>query len=79
MNRTLIVGVLFLAGLKLPAQCVKDYTPRSADEVEIVRLENEWCDAAVMRDAICLNRSSEPASTLVTYPCAPVFRASLTM
>jgi hypothetical protein len=57
MNRIflLIVGPLFLTGLKPSAQCVKDYTPKSADEAEIVRLENEWCDVAVKRDAVRLS------------------------
>src|SRR5579862_4722724 len=50
-----IVGVLFLAGLNISAQCVKDYTPKSSDEVEIIRIENTWCDAAVKRDAFRLN------------------------
>jgi ketosteroid isomerase-like protein len=57
MNRRLllIVIVSLVAELKLSAQCVKGYTPRSADEFEIVRLENEWCDAAVKRDATRLS------------------------
>lgn len=46
-----LVAAVVLSSTHLIAQCVKDYQPKSADEVEIVRIENEWCDAAVKRDA----------------------------
>jgi ketosteroid isomerase-like protein len=34
-----------------PASCVKDYVPRTSEEAELVQVENEWCDAAIHRDA----------------------------
>lgn len=35
---------------------MKDYVPHSAQEEELVRVENEWCDAAIHRDAVRLER-----------------------
>lgn len=36
--------------------CVKAYVPRTAQEEELVEVENEWCDAAIHRDAVRLER-----------------------
>jgi len=50
-----LVCAVLLGSTALIAQCVKDYQPKSDDEAEIVRIENEWCDAAVKRDAARLD------------------------
>jgi ketosteroid isomerase-like protein len=46
----LVIAVFLLASIQLQSQ-VKGYQPKSAEEAEIVRIENEWCDAAIKRDA----------------------------
>ena len=38
------------------SECVKDYVPRTSEEAELVRIENDWCDAAIHRDAARLER-----------------------
>ncbi len=38
------------------SECVKGYVQRSSEEAELVRIENEWCDAAIHRDAVRLER-----------------------
>jgi ketosteroid isomerase-like protein len=38
------------------ARCVVDYAPQSPDEAELVRIERDWCDATIDRDAKKLDR-----------------------
>ena len=42
---------LLLAAKTAVAECVFDYSPQSPDEVAIVALEKEWCEAAIQRNA----------------------------
>ena len=51
MTRAGAVVCLLSVAKAAVAGCVIDYSPRSADEVAIVALENDWCDAAIKRDA----------------------------
>ena len=51
MKYSLLLCAILLSSARLRGQCVKDYQPKSADEAEIVRLENQLCDAAIKRDA----------------------------
>ena len=55
MQRFLLIFAILFSSVQAFAQCVKGYKPRTADESEIVRIENEWCDAAVKRDAARLS------------------------
>jgi ketosteroid isomerase-like protein len=45
-----LVAAVLISG-QCSAECVKDYQPKSADEIEVVRVENDWCDAAIKRDS----------------------------
>ena len=36
---------------KSSLRCVVDYAPQSPDEAELVRIENDWCEASIDRDA----------------------------
>lgn len=51
MKSSLLLCAVLLSCVQLWGECVKNYQPKSADEVEIVRIENELCDAAINRDA----------------------------
>lgn len=51
MKASLLFCAVFLGSTQIWAQCVKDYEPKSADEAQIVRIENQLCDAAIKRDA----------------------------
>jgi len=51
MIASLLFCALLLGSTQLWANCVKDFEPKSHDEAEIVRIENEFCDAAIKRDA----------------------------
>ena len=44
------VVFLLCAAKTAIAGCVIDYAPHSPDEVTIVALEKEWCEAAIQRD-----------------------------
>jgi uncharacterized protein (TIGR02246 family) len=55
MQRWLLIFSVVLGSVDVLAQCVKGYQPKTADEREIVRIEDEWCDAAVKRDAARLS------------------------
>jgi ketosteroid isomerase-like protein len=55
MQRFLLIFAVLLSSVQAFGQCVKGYKPKTADESEIVRIENEWCDAAVKRDAVRLS------------------------
>lgn len=51
-----LLGIAMLMPLRASAQCVKDFVPKSAMEREVMKVENEWCVAAVKRDADTLRR-----------------------
>src|SRR5262245_57729914 len=51
MKISVVVCAVLVGSTQFWGQCVKDYQPKSADEAEIVRVENQWCDAAINRDA----------------------------
>lgn len=50
MKSSVLFCAVLLSSTQLWAQCVENYQPKSADEAEIVRIENEFCDAAIKRD-----------------------------
>lgn len=50
MKNSLFFCAVLLGSIPALGQCVKDYQPKSAEEFEIVAVENEWCDAAIKRD-----------------------------
>ena len=49
-------GIATLLPARVGAQCVKDFVPKSVIEAEVVKVENEWCDAAIHRDAAKLQQ-----------------------
>ena len=55
MKRMRLYKLLVLVVCFIPfrgwGQYVKNYVPRSTAERELVRIENEWSDAAIHRDA----------------------------
>jgi hypothetical protein len=51
-----LLGIAALLPIRVSAQCVKDFVPNSRIEEEVVRVENEWCVAAVTRDSDTLRR-----------------------
>ncbi len=50
-----VIALLLLGCTRMQSQ-VLDYKPLSTDEAEIVRVENEWADAAIKRDEARLKR-----------------------
>lgn len=46
------IGILILLGFltAIPARAqYTEYTPHTRDEISLVKLENDWCDAAIKR------------------------------
>lgn len=55
MKRLLLLCAVLIGSIQLHAECVKDYKPNSSDEAEIMRIENDFCDAAIKRDGLRLS------------------------
>lgn len=50
MRAAILLCLVSLAAAAQTSMSYLDYAPRTNDETEIVRAENEWCDAAIHRD-----------------------------
>ncbi len=56
MKARLCAAVFMLLGCIPVWSQVLDYRPKSSDEAELVRVENEWVDAAIHRDEAKLQK-----------------------